>query len=106
MSNPVFTVLQCIVIISTIIIMRYVIPFLRIKLQSLIDDEVFNEVMKAVKSVEQDKEFVFGTCKKEEVLNRIVEWANARGIVITVEQISALIETAVWVMKNEDKINE
>lgn len=105
MNEVLFTVLQCIVAISTILIMRYVLPYLRMKLNAVISAEVFDEILKQVKSVEQDKDFVFGALKKDEVIARILEWANNKGINITEKQISNLIETAVWVMKNEDNLN-
>lgn len=105
MNDILFTVLEIIVAISMILVMRYLLPYLKMKLQGTIDDDVFNEIIKAVKSVEQDKKFLLGPQKKEEVIVRITAWANNRGIRITQEQISHLIETAVWIMKYEDSLN-
>ena len=102
-----FTILEGIVAVSTILIMRYVIPFLRIKLQSVIDVVVWGAIVKEVKSVEQTmKGKGLGIAKKEEVIVRITAWANKHGIAITQEQISQLIETAVFIMNNEDKNKE
>lgn len=102
-----FTILEGIVAISIILIMRYAIPYLRIKLQSVIDITVWDAIVKEVKSVEQTmKGKGIGVAKKEEVIVRITAWANKHGIAITQEQISQLIETAVFIMNNEDKNKE
>jgi hypothetical protein len=104
MDEFVFAILEGLVGVCIIYIMRYVIPFLRIKLQSVIDVVTWDAIVKEVKSVEQTmKGKGLGVAKKEEVLVRITAWANKHGIAITQEQISQLIETAVFVMNNEDK---
>lgn len=106
MNDITFTVLQAIVSLSIIIIMRYFIPWLKFKLTSTVDETVFNEIIKMVKSVEQSiKGSGLGKTKKEEVIVRITSWANQHGIAITQSQLSQLIETAVWIMNNEDKTN-
>lgn len=107
MNEVVFTILQAVVAVSTILIMRYVLPYLKVKLQSLIDATVFDAIMKEVRSVEQTMTGSGqGLAKKEEVIIRITLWANAHGIKVTQEQISQLIETAVFIMNNKDKANE
>lgn len=107
MNDVMFTILEGIVAISIILIMRYAIPYLRIKLQSVIDITVWDAIVKEVKSVEQTmKGKGLGIAKKEEVIVRITAWANKHGIAITQEQISQLIETAVFIMNNEDKNKE
>ena len=104
MSDVMFTVLEIIVSASMLIVMRYVVPYLKLWLTSKIDAEVWNQIVKEVKSVEQTiVGSKLGTVKKEEVLVRITAWANTHGIKITQKQLSDLIEAAVWVMKNEGK---
>ncbi len=104
MNDILFMVLQTVVGVSMILIMRYVVPYLKIKLQSVVDATVWDAIVKEVKSVEQTmKGSGRGTAKKEEVLLRITIWANSHGIKITQEQISQLIETAVFIMNNEEK---
>ncbi len=106
MNDVMFTILQAILSLSIILIMRYVIPYLKVKLQSVCDAYLFNAIRDAVKSVEQtivgEK---MGKTKKEEVLYRITVWANEHNIPFTQKQVSDLIETAVWTMNNEDKKN-
>ena len=104
MNEVVFTLLQSVIIIVVLIATRYVIPYLKYKLLEIVDEAVLNEIIKAVKSVEQDEHFTLGVEKKEEVMVRITGWANAHGISITQGQLAQLIETAVWIMKNEEQL--
>ena len=103
MNDLLYTIIQVIVAVSTLLLMRYVLPYLKIKLAKMVSDNLFDEILKAVKSVQQDPDFIFGKDKKEEVLVRITAWANNNGIRITQKQLSELIETAVFIMKSEDK---
>lgn len=105
MSDIVFTVLECIICVLVILMMRVVLPYIRMRVTQLSDDELLKQVIYAVKSVEQDPMFQsqLGSVKKEEVLVRITAWANKHGIDITQEQLSQLIETAVYIMKYGDK---
>ena len=103
MNEILFTVLEGLVAISILLLMRVVLPYLKVKLQSVVDEEVFKEILRAVKSVEQDSDFIHGTEKKDEVITRITDWAIERGIKVTYDQVSQLIETAVWIMNNEGK---
>lgn len=105
MNDILFAILKGILSISIIVIMRYLLPYLKIKLTATIDDEILDKVIEAVKSVEQDKHFELGYEKKKEVIIRISTWAEKHGIEITEEQLSELIETAVWIMKYEDTLN-
>lgn len=106
MNEVLFTILEGIVVVSILLLMRFVLPYISVKLNSVIDDELFKEILKAVKSVEQDSDFIYGADKKSEVITRITDWAIDRGIKVTYEQVSQLVETAVWVMKNEGKKDE
>lgn len=99
MNEVLYNLIQIVVIASMIIIMRYLVPFLRVRLQSVIDAEIWKMIVKEVKSVEQT--MTMGKVKKEEVIVRVTSWANNHGIKITQEQISNLIEAAVFVMKKE-----
>lgn len=102
MNDILFELLKAVISVSIVLVMRYAVPYLKYKLAETIDENVFKEVLKAVKSVQQDPKFNLGTEKKEEVMIRITAWANTHGIKITQKQIAELIETAVFVMKNEE----
>jgi hypothetical protein len=104
MNDVVFTILEAIIILVIMLTMRYLLPFLRVKLQSIMDEELWKAVCKEVKSVEQTiKGSKLGAVRKDEVIARVTAWANSKGISITQKQLGNLIETAVWVMKNEKK---
>lgn len=105
MSDVTMTILQVLIIALGIVVSRYLVPFMRYKLLEIVDATLLNQIIIAVKSVEQDLQYSVGTEKKEEVMVRVTQWANAHNIKITQGQLSQLIETAVWIMKNEDKIN-
>lgn len=106
MNDYTFLILRGIISISIILVMRYVLPYLKYKLAQIIDETTWNAIVKEVKSVEQTiKGSGMGAVKKEEVISRITIWAIKHGIKITEEQLSQLIETAVWIMNNEDKAN-
>lgn len=99
MEEYTFEVLKIVISISIVIVMGYVVPYLRIKLQDVVDETVWKAVVKEVKSVEQTLHL--GSVKKEEVIVRVTGWANSHNIKITQDQISNLIEAAVFIMKNE-----
>ena len=107
MNDVLFVVLKAVVSVAIIVVMRYVVPILKMKLQNILDDKLWDAIVKAVKSVEQtftgEKQ---GIAKKNEVLYRITTWANSLNISITQEQLSELIESAVYIMNNEEKMNE
>ena len=104
MDDFLMIILKGLVIICTLLIMRYVVPYLRMLLQAQVDANVWKAIIKAVKSVEQDLYIKHGQDKKVEVIKRITGWAQAHGIMITEEEISQLIEAAVWTMNHEDDI--
>lgn len=106
MNDYTFIILRGIVSIAIILVMKYVLPYLKYKLTQIIDEITWNAIVKEVKSVEQTiKGTGMGAIKKEEVIARITLWANNHNIKITKEQLLQLIETAVWIMNNEDKAN-
>lgn len=103
MNEVMFAILQGIVGICIILCMRYLLPYLKYKLTSVIDVAVWNEVVSVVKAMEQTiKGSGKGVYKKEQVVLKVTAWLNKHGIDITQEQLSDLIESAVWVMNNEE----
>lgn len=106
MNEIMFTVLESVMSLAILLIVRHLIPYLKLKARALVNESVWDIIVKEVKSVEQTiKGSGLGKTKKEEVLARIVAWTTQHGIAITQEQISQLIETAVFIMNNEDKKN-
>ena len=104
MNEILFTVIEGIVVIMLILLMRYAVPYLKYKVLALTDQTIWEAIIREVKSVEQTMTGSGqGPAKKEEVMARIYLWAEKHGIQITCDQISQLIETAVFVLKNEVK---
>lgn len=104
MNEILFTVIEGIVVIMLMLLMRYAVPYLKYKVLALTDQTIWEAIIREVKSVEQTMTGSGqGSAKKEEVMSRIYLWAEKHGIRITRDQISQLIETAVFVLKNEVK---
>lgn len=102
MNDVLFKVLEIVIIIAITVIMRYVVPILKLKITSFGGDELWKFIVKAVQSAEQTiKGAKKGTIKKEEVLSMVTAWANEHNIPITQEQLSSLIESAVYAMNSE-----
>ena len=106
MNDVMLTVFQVLIVVVGLLFTRFLIPYVKLKLTETVDEVLLKEIIKAVKSVEQDIVYTLGPEKKNEVLLRITKWANDHNIMVTQTQISQLIETAVWIMKYEDKKNE
>lgn len=104
MNDILMIILKILIIFLTLIVLRYIAPYLSNLLRSQIDSDIWETIVKAVKSVQQDPRFSLGSAKKLEVIRRITNWANRYGIDITSEQLSELIEAAVWTMKHEDDL--
>lgn len=102
MQAIISSILEILVMFLALIIMRYAIPYCKMKLVGIIDETTWKIIKKEVRSVEQtivgsNK----GIIKKEEVAIRIASWAHKHGITITETQIFNLIEAAVYAMKYE-----
>ena len=107
MQDIILSILEVLVMFFVLIIMRYVIPYCKMKLLDIIDETTWKIIKKEVRSVEQtivgsNK----GIIKKEEVAIRVASWAHKHGINISETQISNLIEAAVYVMKHKREEDE
>ena len=103
MDEILYAILRVVVTASIVIVMRYVVPILKHKLMKAVGENVYNEIVTQVRSVEQTiKGSGKGSIKKETVVDRILDWATKHGINISYDQISELIEAAVFAMNNGD----
>ena len=97
MDEILFEVLRCVIIVVCLVITRYVIPYLK----QMIDkqqNEVLNALVQvAVQYAEQCYET--GKEKKEIVTEFLKTQLLAKNITITDEQLNALIESAVYILK-------
>ena len=101
MNDILFELLKATVIVVTIIISRYLVPYLKMKIEASKYVDIVNWVEKAVRAVEQTtKETGKGEEKKEKVINFIMDYAANNNIDISYDQVDALIEAAVKSMKD------
>lgn len=98
MSELTFDILKLVVTICCALITIYIIPLIKKMNNNKDMDDIYNIVLSTVKAAEQT--MTGGQVKKKYVMNAIVEFCNAKNIKITVDQISDLIEAAVYTIKN------
>lgn len=103
MNDILFTIVQVIVIICSILFVRFVIPLLKEKLNQKQYEQIKALVNDAVFAVEQLIGAGKGSEKKEEVITFVMNYIVAKGINITRKQVDILIESAVFVMNREKK---
>lgn len=110
MDDILFSIVQCVFIIVAGIITRYIIPWLKSKL----DTEKFNTLELWVKAAVSAAEQILckdcsGPEKKAYVTDIMEKYLNTKGVKITQEQLNILIESAVKEMnisiKKDSKIN-
>lgn len=103
MNEIVFDVLLIVVIVCASLITRFAIPYLKTLTHSLKYDELLATIHDAVEGVEQlTTEKGQGKAKKAKVIAFVSAWLKGKGLEITEEQLSLLIEAAVRAM-NKDK---
>lgn len=106
MSELLFDVLVGVVIIISIIITKYLVPYFKAQIQDTQYAVVLDIIEKAVHSAEQTiKESGQGKVKKAQVLDFVSEWLASKNIDITEYQLDQLIEASVYAMNQakEDK---
>lgn len=103
MSEIAFSVLQIVIIIISLVIARFVIPYLKDQIDSKQLEQVRSLVYDAVLAVEQVIGNGKGKEKKEEVLNFIMDIVKVKNWSITRKQVDILIESAVFIMNGGKK---
>ena len=103
MDELTLMILKVIVSVCAALITAYVLPYLK----TLKDDKryamLFDMVALAVRAAEQTiTESGQGKLKKAKVIKFLTEWLGGKGIAISDEDLSDLIEAAVYQMKRED----
>lgn len=96
MDQILFAILQCVLVVVAGLITRYVVPWLKTKL----DSEKLNVLEIWVKAAVTAAEQVFfgssmGSEKKVYVTDAIKKYLDSKGLKITDEQLNILIEAAV-----------
>ena len=102
MNDLTFDILKIIVSISCALISAYLIPFINSKLQDAKYQNLLEIVEIAVRAAEQTQTGGGkGRVKKQEVICSVTAWCKEHGISITDDQLSQLIEAAVFNMNLE-----
>lgn len=99
MDKILFEILKCVVIISTLLITRYLVPYLAAKIKDTRYADFVKTVKDAVQFAEQTIGAGNGAEKKIVVVNFLTQLAKEYNLSITPEQINVLIESAVFAMK-------
>lgn len=101
MNELTFTILKIVTSISSVLIVRYLIPYLKNKIKRSDYELALSIVESAVRAAEQTiKGSGKGAVKKEEVVNWVHNWLNENGFKISDEQLDILIEEAVYVLNH------
>jgi len=102
MNEITFTILKIVVSICAALVTVYVVPYLKTLRQDKRYASLMDMVEIAVKAAEQTiKEPGQGDYKKAEVIAFVSDWMNDHGIKISKDELSQLIEAAVFAMKEE-----
>ena len=97
MNEIILNVLELVIVIAVALITRYVIPWVKSNIAINENTVLLTLVDAAVMYAEQTMEG--GQTKKEAVTEFLKKELEERGIKVTDEQIDALIEAAVFAMK-------
>lgn len=102
MEDITMMILKIVVSICAALITVYVVPYLKTLRQDKRYASLMDMVEVAVKAAEQTiKEPGQGDYKKAEVIAFVSDWMNDHGIKISKDELSQLIEAAVFAMKEE-----
>lgn len=96
MNETLFTIIKYAIGILTLVIFRYVIPYVKLKLENSKYANVLDFIEKCINAAESDplfKEIVkAGEKKKKYVIKSVTEYINSNGIKISVDQLNLLIQ--------------
>ena len=103
MNDLTFNILKIVISVVTALIAAYLVPYLKNKLREDKYSELVVMVHTAVQAAEQTIGAGEGKLKKEEVIKFVTDYMNKSGFVISQDQLSQLIEAAVFQMNLEIK---
>lgn len=100
MNDVTLTILKIVISVCSALITIYLIPYI----YTLKEDKKYASLVAmvevAVKAAEQTfRESGQGAAKKEEVIKFVSEWMTNKGVTISQEQLSQIIECAVYQLK-------
>ena len=104
MNEITFAILKIVISVCAALFTVYIVPYIKTLRGDARYSALIDIVKVAVLAAEQTmKEPGQGEAKKEKVIEFVSDWMNRQGIYITKEQLSQLIEAAVYSMKQEAK---
>ena len=103
MNDLTFNILKIVVSVVAAIIAFYLVPYIKNKLAEDKYSQLLLMVTIAVQAAEQTIGDGKGSLKKAEVISFVSNWMTNNGITISEEQLSQLIESAVFQMNLEIK---
>ena len=107
MNEIIYEVVKAVLVIAIMVVVRYVVPLLKSKINGSELEWVYAWAVKAVKAAEQTQTGEHtGTQNKAIVKEFLLDLAKQKNLSITDEQLENLIESAVYAMKQEDARNE
>ena len=99
MSEITFIILKIVVSVCAALITAYAIPYIKTVSSDKKYKNLVDMVTVAVLAAEQTIGAGQGAAKKSEVIDFVTRWMEDHGIYISQEQLSQLIEAAVYQMK-------
>ena len=103
MNEIVTYIFKLVIAFAVLVITKYVVPYLK----SQIEDSQYEWLAElAIDGVQFAEQTIIGPKtgaeKKKTVVELMTKWAESKNIKVTEDQISALIESAVYNMKQEE----
>ena len=102
MSEIIKDLAYVIIVVVLSLVSHYLIPYLKRLAKEHLDEETLIVIERAVRYAEQT---VIGEKKGKEKLNMVQmyvsEWLKKNGIEMDAKELNMLIESAVYIMKNE-----
>ncbi len=101
MNEIMLEITQAVIIICAVILMKYLIPWIKSKIEATQYEWVVNVVTDAVQYAEQVAKGKEGSDKLEMVTRYVKATLNERNISIPDSEIRAAIESTVYLLKKE-----
>lgn len=105
MNELLFEVLRAVIVLAVVIVVRYAVPYLRLKVEESQYAWIVQWAEIAVKSAEQT---IFGdgsSAEKKAIVTKLLkDMLIKKNISISDEQLNSLIEAAVYAMKQDKRV--
>lgn len=102
MNDLINLVVKLVVVIGSILLVRWVKPLIQEKIESIKDEKLREALKEAVEAFEQTiQESGMGEIKKEKVLDFIQNWISNKGYDITYDELEIILESTVYEMNNK-----